>query len=329
MGTKHLVGMEARYNGTMRQFLISIPLVLALVVGATPAYAANLPLFDSNFSIVPTECTSCPCGVGGALQFVQNLMNAAISLGIVVFVFVIVYAGFMFILTPTNPESHSQAKKIFSNAVIGFVIILAAWLIVDFVMKLIYNGGENGFLPWNEILSSDGSQCILAQNLGTIDGLPGVFGAIVNDGIGASPGTGGGGGTGGTIGVAKGLCSDRNTACSPAVMKAEGLSDAQANAMSCIAVTESGGDPNTPDSSTGACGLFQITNRPGNWSVPKYHRSPCSTSTSCNNVVCNRQTAVIMFREQGYQPWTGVNPKTGQHWNPNAVACVNKYDPRR
>jgi hypothetical protein len=91
-------------------------------------------------------------------------------------------------------------------------------------------------------------------------------------------------------------------------------------------VTESGGNPSIGYSKTGACGLFQITTRPGNWSNPAYHSGTCSTSSPCGNAYCNRQTAIIMFRKQGYQPWTGKNPN-GTYWNPNAVACVAKYDP--
>lgn len=329
VGTKHLVPLLARYNGDMRQFLIALPLALALFVGATPAYAANLPLLDASFSIVPSQCTSCPCGLGGALQFIQNLMNAAISVGIIMFVFVAVYAGFLFIFTATNPEAHSQAKKLLSNAVIGFVIILASWIFVDFVMKILYDGSPSGFGPWNEILATDGSQCIQPQDITGIKGLPGVVGAVVNGGvIGGTPA-----GSVGSVGTTHGLCDARNTSCSPAVMKAEGLNDAQANAMSCIAVTESGGDPLVGGSGTGAQGLFQITGT--NWSNPAYHSGSCSVQTSRNNATCNRQTAVLMFKSVGYQPWTGKcmsaggcgKVSYGQYWNPNAVACVQKYDP--
>jgi hypothetical protein len=141
------------------------------------------------------------------------------------------------------------------------------------------------------------------------------------------------GGSVGSVGTTHGLCDARNTSCSPAVMKAEGLNDAQANAMSCIAVTESGGDPLVGGSGTGAQGLFQITGT--NWSNPAYHSGSCSVQTSRNNATCNRQTAVLMFKSVGYQPWTGKcmsaggcgKVSYGQYWNPNAVACVQKYDP--
>jgi hypothetical protein len=233
---------------------------------------------------------------------------------------IVIYAGILFMTTAANPEGHSQARKMLLNAVLGFVIVLAAWLVVDFVMKAFYNPDDSGFGPWNQILTGGGDYCITAK--------PSV--PLFTGGIAGSftvPGGAPSGGYATNVGKAGALCADGNPACSVAALKALGLSDAQAKTMSCIAVTESSGNPRTPDSNTGACGTFQITTRPGNWSIAKYHQPPCSAATSCNNAACNLQTAVLMFKEQSYQPWTGINPKTGQHWNPNAVACMNKYDP--
>lgn len=308
----------------MIRFMKGGMLALLFFISAAPAYAANLPLLDPTFSIVPTECRACPCGAGGALQLIQNLMNAAISFAVVAFVLVIVYAGFLLILTPTNPEARSKAKSVLGNAVIGFIIVLSAWIVVDFAMKILYSGGGK-FGPWNKILVvSDPEKCIQPQKMTGITGLPGLLQGVVNTVTGTSGAGGGGGGGSYGVGVTRGLCADTNTACSVSVMKSEGLNNAQAQAMSCIAVTESGGNPNIGGSGTGAQGLFQITGE--NWRRPEIHKPPCSVSSSRDDATCNRQAAVLMFKISGYQPWTGKNPN-GQHWNPNAVACVDKYDP--
>jgi hypothetical protein len=136
-----------------------------------------------------------------------------------------------------------------------------------------------------------------------------------------------------SYGVKSSQCAPENPACSVDVLLSYGYEQAEADAMSCIAVTESSGNPYTKPSVTGACGLFQITR--GNWSNPKYHEGPCSAATSCNDPFCNAQAAQLMFNEQGYQPWTGIcdNPsgcgvvQYQQAWNPNARTCVQKYDP--
>ncbi len=317
----------------MTRFTKGALVSLTFLGSVAPVYAANLPLFDPNFSIVPVCPTGGPLSAGAILQFIQNIMNAMISVGVIAMVLIIAYAGFMFILTPTNPEARSKAKSMLGNAVVGFIIVLAAWVGVDFIMKLLYDGGGQ-FGPWNKILTvTDTSTCIETVEPSKIPGLPGLVDIGVN-GVGIGTGAGSGSGaTGYGVGVAKGLCADSNTSCSVAVMKSEGLNDAQAQAMSCIAVTESAGGANKGASGTGALGLFQITGT--NWSNPAFHKPPCSTSTSRLNDACNRQAAVLMLKHGGYQPWTGKclssggcgKVSYGQYWNPNAVACVAKYDP--
>lgn len=317
----------------LRAFLPALFLAFSLLtVLPVPAQAAaNLPGLDPDFSIVPLECRACPCGYTGALQLIQNLMNAGIAIGVIAFVIVIAYAGIMFMVNPTNPEMRSKARGMLINVVVGMIILLTAWLVVDFIMKTLYKDSSYG--PWNRILSPAAAEAFCIQPMLYQPHIGGLTGGLLNGIVGGQGGTGtigtGGGGGAGTVGTARGLCSEGNTACSVSAIQALGLSTAQAQAMSCIAVTESSGNPNTPNSSTGACGTFQITNQTsrGNWRNPAFHRAPCSAATSCNNAACNLQTAVLMFRSVGYQPWTGVDPRTGRPWNPNAVACVARYDP--
>ena len=173
----------------MKKYIIALVLSLSVLLAPAPAYAANLFLNGSE-SIVPGQCSSCPCGVGGALQFVQNLMNFMIALAVIFMTLFIVWAGFLFIMSATNPESRSKARSMLINAFIGLFIVLSAWLIVDFVMKQLYGGGTFG--PWNQILQIDDSDglCIVGKTPQKIDNLPVVIGAGVN-GVIATPGTAG------------------------------------------------------------------------------------------------------------------------------------------
>jgi hypothetical protein len=111
--------------------------------------------------IVPDVCKTCPCGFGGVLAIIQNIVNFIISLSILFATIIIAWAGGLYMLSATNPESRSQANKMLINAVVGICIVLSAWLIVDFVMKTLY-GGQFG--PWNSILSNGGGDsCIVAK----------------------------------------------------------------------------------------------------------------------------------------------------------------------
>jgi hypothetical protein len=137
------------------------PLLMAFALAfPSVTLAAPLPLFSGDFSIVPEACQACPCGLAGILQLVQNLMNVMVSLAIVVLVLLIAYAGALFLFGASNPEARSQGKKLIMNAVVGFVIVLSAWLVIDFVMKTLYDGQKSGWGPWNEIIAGKGAWCI-------------------------------------------------------------------------------------------------------------------------------------------------------------------------
>jgi hypothetical protein len=84
--------------------------------------------------------------------------------------------------SPFHAGNREKGRTLLLNAVIGLAIALAAWLIVDFVMKNLYNPqagqGSVALGPWNSILSG-GNECvtenrnagrITAPNLGQIVG---------------------------------------------------------------------------------------------------------------------------------------------------------------
>jgi len=69
----------------------------------------------------------------------------------------------MLMANPTNPSNRGKAKTMLLNVVIGLFIALSAWLLVDFVMRALYN--ETGeFGPWNTILAENSARtCIVEQ----------------------------------------------------------------------------------------------------------------------------------------------------------------------
>lgn len=138
----------------MRPLLYTLLLVPLALVPAD-AYAQFGP-------IVPEACRACPCGFGGVLAIIQNVVNFLIAIGIIIATLIIVWGGILYITSPANPENRSTANKMLINAIVGLMITLSAWLIVDFVMKTLY-GGQFG--PWNSILlTGEGAACIEARD---------------------------------------------------------------------------------------------------------------------------------------------------------------------
>jgi hypothetical protein len=264
----------------------------------------------------------CPAGWGMLITVINNIISLLITLAIIfVAPLMIAWAGFLLVVSQGDSGKRTQARKILTNTIIGIVLALAGYMIIAAIMAVLYNpgatSGKTTLGAWADIIGSRGEPFCLK-----------VAGSLKQ----AVPGTGVTAGVITQVGKAPGPCSSSNTACSTNIIQQGAqalnmnLTTAQATTMSCIAMSESRGNPWSPESETGACGTFQITNRPGNWSNPEFHKGSCSKDSSCNDPQCNLQTALLMLGQRGYQPWTGKKPD-GTYWNANAVACVQQYDP--
>jgi hypothetical protein len=117
------------------------------------------------------------------LLVINNIILLLITL-LITFVapIMIAYAGFLLVVNPFNSEAKSKAKTMFLNLVIGLVIALASWLIVDALMAVIYNpsafnstqAGSTFGSRWFEILTSGGQDICHIQQTSTIAGSGGV-----------------------------------------------------------------------------------------------------------------------------------------------------------
>jgi hypothetical protein len=255
-------------------------LFLTLLVSSLAPYvaqAADLPLFDASWHIVPDAHdldASCPIGAplafGGVLQLIQNVMNAAVSLTVLIGTLVVVYAGILWMTATANAENITKARGALTNAVIGMIIVLGAWVGVDFVMKVLYSGadGQQGkFGPWNTILGTGGSACVEEDataggaffgNLNLIVNPPTPGGGGTTGG-----GTSGGGGTAGGGGGAGSCTVPTSGPCSVAKLEPTFGSVASQAAQICTAESTANpqklsGSDRMDDGRAYSVGLFQI-----------------------------------------------------------------------
>jgi hypothetical protein len=104
-----------------------------------------------------------PCGDASAgepmCEFCHFVMMAneillwLIGLLFVVFAVVIAIGGFGLVTSGGRPEAKNEAKSKVINGLIGLVIVLAAWLLVDTMLRALLPGDDpqvNG-RPWNAI----------------------------------------------------------------------------------------------------------------------------------------------------------------------------------
>ncbi|MDE1924717.1 MAG: hypothetical protein KGH79_00865 [Patescibacteria group bacterium] len=100
------------------------------VSGGQTSYTVQNPLAANSF-----------CGL------VQNLLKAALAIGIPIAVLFIVYAGFKFVLAQGNSTKLEEARNNFMWTVVGIGIFLGAWLLASVVANTINALGSGGNQP--------------------------------------------------------------------------------------------------------------------------------------------------------------------------------------
>ncbi|RMD59212.1 hypothetical protein D6821_01725 [Candidatus Parcubacteria bacterium] len=68
-------------------------------------------------------------------QIVGVIISAALSLLGVIFLCLIIYGGFLWMVSGGNEYKVLRAKKVLTNATIGLIIIVSAYSITYFVLK--------------------------------------------------------------------------------------------------------------------------------------------------------------------------------------------------
>ncbi len=236
---------------------------------------------DTNQTVQGTgQATISAPDYGCVLQTLQNLINFGISLGVLAVILYIAFAGFQLITNGGNPGKLAKTRERLLNAVIGIAVILSAWLIVDFVMKTLYNDSSYG--PWNAILADNGNhQCLVVKNPTVIS-----VQTVVNDATSVAPGT-----TGNT--TSSGTASNTGIfACNAARLQSEAaasgvsISDDEANKLACLAKPESTCGQGTTGAHTAS---GKATSAAGPWQNILGDKDSCHSLNlpACGNLNCS------------------------------------------
>ena len=68
---------------------------------------------------------------------ISNIINAVLALVGVVALGVILYGGFRWMTAAGNEEAVGEAKKIITAGVIGLIIVIIGWAVVNFVLTTV------------------------------------------------------------------------------------------------------------------------------------------------------------------------------------------------
>lgn len=101
-------------------------------------------------TIVPDSCnkTGGCSSVCDIATVAQNILNAGIYIAVFLSAMLFAWAGFLYLTSIGNASGITKAKTIFINVAIGLIIILAGWLVVDTLMRMM-TGADFGV--WNKV----------------------------------------------------------------------------------------------------------------------------------------------------------------------------------
>lgn len=94
-----------------------------LTLAPTPALAQTLN--------VSTICDGPDCGFDDLIELAVRLIDYLVLISVIVTAIVMAVAGFKLVANMGNPGAMNEAKRMMGKVVTGFVIILAAWLIIQ------------------------------------------------------------------------------------------------------------------------------------------------------------------------------------------------------
>lgn len=185
----------------MKNILVALCVSTFLFVVPASAGAAGL---------VPCGgATEAPCTTCDVVVLTNNVVAWLVMILGTIAAILIVVAGARLVTSGGNMSAKEQAKSSMTNLIIGYLIVLSAWLVLDYGLKaLLIQDGTNNFGVWNEV------SCIAAVETEYVpfeqqevvyiplESLPGWVPAVSTPGGGA-----GMGGSGAAPGTSNAACT--------------------------------------------------------------------------------------------------------------------------
>lgn len=168
MGEKLPESNRKLYDRGMRSRTSLFALLLAVGLFVVPAiaFAQGIPFFGPiipGSDVLGNTQGVCPASWSMVVVVINRIIAFMITLAIVfVAPLMIAYSGFLFVVNPVNAGGKEKAKEILTNTVIGIVIALSGWMIVDALMAVLYNPGNAGG-TWMSIIRGNTSDMCLPQ----------------------------------------------------------------------------------------------------------------------------------------------------------------------
>lgn len=124
-------------------FLVGLSLTTTLGFAA-PALADTGPTIDMVRRLQPfakvfnqNDILDSSTPQSDAIQIVINIINVFLSFLALIFIALIIYGGFLWMTARGNDDQVTTAKKTLYQAIIGLVVIISAYVIINIVINIL------------------------------------------------------------------------------------------------------------------------------------------------------------------------------------------------
>lgn len=126
------------------QVFISIILLSSI---ASPVLAVDI-WRGAKCVEVPGAGPTKSCDFCDALTVAQNIIGYLVELAFVIVVAMIVWGALQMVISAGSSEKFTHGKKGITDAVIGLLVIMATWLIINEFLHLMTGGLA---IPWDQV----------------------------------------------------------------------------------------------------------------------------------------------------------------------------------
>lgn len=113
-----------------------------LAVGGDPS-TNGISLCPTNFSGSNTLCAA--ASIGG---IVQTIINVVLFVAFIAALIFLIYGGIRWIISGGDKEGTAKARGTVTSALIGLVVVLGAWILINLILQFFgIQGGLSGLQP--------------------------------------------------------------------------------------------------------------------------------------------------------------------------------------
>ena len=129
----------------MKKLLLASLLSLSFVflLAAPTVFGAGLVQCDEQN---PTSCSLC-----ALFETVKAIYSFVSQAAIILAVAFIMFGGYQMMISGANPGMYAKGKSHIFQALQGLALVLAAWFLVDILMRALTGTGDVYGVPWRDL----------------------------------------------------------------------------------------------------------------------------------------------------------------------------------